>query len=155
MLRFMLVCACALIVSCRDATDPPGQPDEEYVLRSVAGAALPATVVVGDATEWQIVADTMRFRSDGTGTEVFVWRTTVAGQAPGDPEREERSFQYQLKPNGVVEIEFPCPDFPAGNTASCIAPPHYRGTIGDAEIEFDFALSYPTPFRFERVAGSE
>jgi hypothetical protein len=148
--------ACALIVtSCRDATDPPVEPAEEYVLRSVAGAALPATIANGGATGWQIVADTMRFRADGTGTEIFIWRTVMTGQPPAEPEREERSFHFSLKPGGVIEIELPCPDFQSGHTASCIAPPHFRGTVDAEGIEFDFALSYPTPFRYERIAGSD
>src|ERR1043165_7843861 len=141
-----LIFLAAFALACdRDATvsEPSLLPDS-YVLVRVAGQPMPATIVVGNYTSMQIVADTMQFDGDGRGTEVFVSRPTYPTEPPGDPVREERTFQYRVTGN-VIEIEFPCPDL-ASNTASCIAPPHYRGSMNQIQISFDLALNYPTPF---------
>jgi hypothetical protein len=100
-----------------------------------------------------MVADTLRFdvvgSLQGTGTEIVVQRPTYPDTGPGENERVERQFQFRIV-RGVVEIEFPCPDFAAGLT-SCVAPPHYRGYLTMDGIEFDLALYYPTPFVYKRV----
>jgi hypothetical protein len=125
------------------------------VLVRVAGQPMPATIVVGDYTNIEIVGDTLSFGADGRGTEIFVSRPTYPDQPPGDPVREERAFQYR-KVGNVIEIDFPCPDLAAGNTASCIAPPHYRGSVVNSiQINFDLALNYPTPLLFQRLGIPE
>jgi hypothetical protein len=130
------------------------EPDS-YVLVQVAGQPMPATIVVGDNMSVEIIGDTLRFGADGRGTEIFVSRQNYPDQPPGDPVREERTFQYR-KSGNTLEIHFPCPDLGPGNTASCIAPPHYRGSvINSIQINFDLALSYPTPLLFQRLGIPE
>jgi hypothetical protein len=127
---------------------------DSYVLVRVAGDPMPATIIVGGNTSIEILGDTMKFGADGRGTEIVVTRQTNPGQPADQPVREEREFQYR-KVGDVIEIEFPCPDL-AGNTASCIAPPHYRGlVINSIQINFDLALSYPTPLLFQRLGIPE
>ena len=155
--RILTVLALAIVAGCDDDGTRPNlsyAPDQ-YVLVRVAGQPMPATIVAGDYTSVEIVGDTMTFGPDGRGTEVFVSRPTYPDQPPGAPVREERIFQYR-KVGNVIEIEFPCPDLAAGNTASCIAPPHYRGSvINSIQINFDQALSYPTPMLFQRLGIPE
>jgi hypothetical protein len=139
------------VLACdRSSTEPVDGVADAFVLRSIAGDPVPADIVTGESTSIEIVADTMRFNADGRGEEVVITRSVAQGELPGEPEREVRPFQYQVV-DGRVEIEFPCPDFLAGNTASCMIPPHYQGALTPNEIRFDVALNYPTPFRFERV----
>lgn len=145
-----IACASALL-SCDDATSNSNVVSDFFVLQSVADDPLPAVIVVGDYTSWEIVADTLRFRNDGTGTEVVVRRPTYPDVGPGPNQREEHAFQYTLD-RGVLDIVFTCPDFAAGNTTSCLAPPHYRGYLTMDGILFELALYYPTPFRFTRKA---
>lgn len=156
--RLLPILALVFVVGCDDddGTTPTlfFAPDS-YVLVRVAGQPMPATIVAGDYTDIEIVGDTMSFGADGRGTEIVVTRPTHPGQPPGDPVREERAFQYR-KVGNIIEIEFPCPDLAAGNTASCIAPPHYRGAvINSIQINFDLALSYPTPMLFQRLGIPE
>jgi hypothetical protein len=128
---------------------------DSYALVRVAGDPMPATIVVGDFTSIEIVGDTLTFGTDGRGSQIFVSRPTFPDQPPGPPVREERAFTYR-KVGNVLEIEFPCPDLAAGNTASCIAPPHYRGSvINSIQINFDLALGYPTPLLFQRLGIPE
>ncbi len=155
--RLLAVLALVFIAGCDDDGTSPrlSVAPDSYVLVRVAGQPVPATIVVGDYTSVEIVGDTMSFGPDGGGTEVFVSRPTYPNQPPGDPVREYRTFQYRRVGN-VIEIEFPCPDLAAGNTASCIAPPHYRGSIVNSiQINFDLALSYPTPMLFQRLGIPE
>lgn len=151
--RILTILALALATGCDDDGTRPNlsfAPDQ-YALLQVAGQHMPATIVVGDYTSIEIVGDTMTFGADGRGTEIFVSRPTYPDQPPGPPVREVRTFQYR-KIGNVIEIEFPCPDLAAGNTASCIAPPHYRGAvINSIQIKFDQALGYPTPLLFQRL----
>src|SRR5436853_6551511 len=150
--RLLAILALVFVAGCDgDGTRPDlSIAPDSYVLVRVAGNPMPATIVIGDYTSIEIVGDTLTFGADGRGTEIFVSRPTYPNQPPGDPVREERAFQYTNEGN-VIEIEFPCPDLAAGNTASCIAPPHYRGfVINSAQINFDLALNYPTPLLFQR-----
>jgi hypothetical protein len=155
--KLLALFAFALIAGCDDEGTAPAlfvEPDS-YALVRVAGQPMPATIIIGDNTSIEIVGDTMRFGTDGRGTQIFVSRQTFPNQPPGDPVREERTFQYR-KTGNVLEIDFPCPDLGAGNTASCIAPPHYRGSvINSIQISFDLALNYPTPMLFQRLGIPE
>jgi hypothetical protein len=154
--RFLAaVLSIAFLSGCDDdeVTSPSLIPDS-YVLVRVAGQPMPATIIIGNYTSLEVVADTMRFGADGYGTEVFVSRPTYPSEPPGEPMREERTFQYRVRGN-VIEIEFPCPDLAGGFTASCIAPPHYRGAMNSIQINFDVALNYPTPFLFQRLGIPE
>jgi hypothetical protein len=157
MKRHIAVLALVFAGGCDDDGTRPTlfvAPDS-YVLVRVAGQPMPATIVVGDYTNIEIVGDTLSFGADGRGTEIFVSRPTYPDQPPGDPVREERAFQYR-KVGNVIEIDFPCPDLAAGNTASCIAPPHYRGSVVNSiQINFDLALNYPTPLLFQRLGIPE
>jgi hypothetical protein len=155
--RRLSLLALVFVAACDDDGTRPVlsfSPDS-YVLVRVAGQPMPATIVAGDYTNIEIVGDTMSFGADGHGTEVFVSRQTYPDQPPGEPVREERTFQYR-KVGNVIEIDFPCPDLAAGNTASCIAPPHYRGSvINSIQINFELALSFPTPLLFQRLGIPE
>lgn len=141
---------CALVLSsCDDATNNSVLTGEFFVLQSVADQSLPAVVVIGDYTSLEVVADTLRFRNDGTGTEIFVRRPTYPDQPPGPDERIEHVFTYAVS-QGTIDIAFTCPDFAAGSANSCLAPPHYRGYLTLDGIVFDMALYYAAPFRFTR-----
>jgi hypothetical protein len=156
--RFPLALAlgAALLAGCGEAnrvTSPRLTPDS-YVLVRVAGQPMPVTIPIGDNATLEIVADTMEFGTDGRGTDIFVGRLTHPNQSAGDPVREERIFQYRV--NGdVIEIDFPCGDQLAGSTALCVAPPHYRGSTNSIQINFDLALSFPTPLLFQRLGIPE
>lgn len=157
MRRFLAFLILSAGVACNDEGTAPVLrvlPDS-YALVRVAGDPMPATIVVGDYTDIEILGDTLQFGPDGNGTEIVVTRQVYPDQAPGEPVREERAFQYRI--NGTaLEIEFPCPDLAAGNTASCVAPPHYRGSvINSIQINFDLALGYPTPLLFQRLGIPE
>ncbi|HKS05977.1 MAG TPA: hypothetical protein VJR92_06655 [Gemmatimonadaceae bacterium] len=152
--RSLAVAAMCAALSCDGSTSPSARNGDMFVLQSVAEQTLPAVVVVGDYTSWEIVADTLRFDAvgylQGTGTEIVVQRATYPDAPPGENERAERQFQFSIV-RGMIEIDFPCPDFAALN--SCIAPPHYRGYLTMDGIELDLALNYPTPFVYKRIAG--
>jgi hypothetical protein len=100
----------------------------------------------------RFVADTLRLNPDGSGAQVVVVRRTTPSE-PDQPEVEEREVSrlHYAVSGDRIEISFVCPD-PPGALMSCVAPPHYTGTLTAAGVRFDHALAYRTPLVFERIS---
>jgi hypothetical protein len=145
--------AALLLVACVD-NDPTGvdwRNGTAFTLESVNGRALPAVYIVGDYTSWEIVADTMVLRPDGTGTHVAISRPVYPNVPAGQANRIVTDFTYTLAQDRL-EITLECNDVVLlARAASCVAPPHFAGTLSSDGITFDIALSYPTPARFTRI----
>ena len=122
---------------------PPGI----YVLRSVAGQALPTVLVSHEWYHAVIAADTFFLHADGTGAASTTKRVT---QDPKDGEQislERAAFRYTVA-NSRLTAEIPC-----FGLAICLAPPHYTGTLTADALEVDLALNYRVPMRYAKVAG--
>jgi hypothetical protein len=145
------IAAAILALACdRDPVGPLAGDGELYVLRSVAGDDVPALILVGDYTSWEVVADSILLRDDGTGRQVVVRRAVYPDAPAAESVREVIDFEYQMDGTRIT-VSLPCADSPAA-TNSCLAPPHYSGTRADGAITFDLVLGYLTPFVFERVS---
>jgi hypothetical protein len=92
-----------------------------YVLRTVAGAELPAVLVDNEHAEIVSPAPVTRL--------------------------DERPFSYSLD-RGRIEVGFECNDVVI---RSCSPPPHLRGVLADQKLVLDHALYYRTPLEYERV----
>jgi len=122
-------------------------PAGVYVLRSIAGQSLPAVIVSHESYHALMVADTIFLHADGTGGASQVKRVT---EDPKDGERirsEQIAYMYKLAGDRLT-VEIPC-----GPLASCLAPPHYAGTLSSNGLDLDLAINYRVPLHYEKVAG--
>jgi len=121
-----------------------------YVLRSVAGDALPAALVVNDHVTIVALADTVWLRPDGTGLQVVVHRVADAGAPQSAEYRFEQPFTYQQTGERIA-ISLDCIDV---IIRSCVPPPHYQGTLSESSLTLDAALFYRTPLLYHRLRSS-
>jgi hypothetical protein len=113
-----------------------------YVLRSIAGARLPAAYAANSLLTAVMTSDTLELRDDGTGAH----RTTLAG--PGTPQsssREDTDLRFTRSGNRIA-IEITC-----GIAAVCVRPPHAVGTISADRIVFTESVIWRVPMVFERL----
>jgi hypothetical protein len=155
-----VVCASSLAVllllGCHSAgsgpsagpSQSPGFTAKMYVLRTVAGDALPAVLVNNEHVTIVGLADTIWLEPDGSGLEISREQATDKGTG-ADPVlyRNERPFTYVVSGN-FIEVSYECNDV---IIRSCVAPPHLLGVVGEVKLVLDKALYYRTPLVFERV----
>lgn len=102
-----------------------------YVLEQINGDPLPAVTTAHEFGVTEILADTLWLETDGTGMRHVTYRSTETG-AGSQTYRSEDPFTYTLNIEGL-EIAFECRDVillqRSVGMASCIAPPHFVGTI--------------------------
>ena len=128
--------------------EAPSAAARSYVLRTVAGDPVPAVLVDNEHVTIVTLADTVWLEADGTGVEVATERTTdKASGAPAVVRTDARPFTYGAA-GGRIDVSFECNDV---IIRSCVAPPHYQGTLTDARLALDHALYYRTPLDYERV----
>ncbi len=118
-----------------------------YVLRTVAGAAVPAVWIWNAGVTVTVLADTLRLRAQGRGERVLVEEYLEATPALSSRRREAGALEY-ARWSDRIEISLPCND---QILALCIAPPHFVGRVTADALVFEQALSYATPLRYERV----
>ena len=145
-----------LPLACRHAeTDPSLDPSQGpssvarvYVLRTVAGEALPAVLLDNEHATIVSLADTIWLEADGSGVEVATERSTDKGSGM-EPivRRDERPFTYRLE-RDRIEIDFECNDV---IIRSCVAPPHLLGALTEARLSFYYALYPRLPLEYERI----
>ena len=94
----------AASIGCSDSTSPAGPVlPGTYVLRRIAGDALPAELYTTRAgVSVRVIADTLRFMNDGTGTHVQVASFDFAEAARG-----EGAFSWNVD-DGRLEITHTC-----------------------------------------------
>jgi len=139
---FLLAALSSGLVACTEVAGP--EVDETYVLRSVAGDALPALFRDGDFATLNIIADTLFLVSDGTGYEVQLFEMVSKADGSSHTYTSVSNLDYAVA-DGNIEISYECPDL-----ASCIEPPHLTGAVTITGIVFDFALGR-VPLQFERL----
>jgi hypothetical protein len=130
--------------ACGDAAGPVAE--DSYVLRSIAGDALPALFSESEAVRVRIVADTLVLEDDLTGHEAQRLETYTKVDGSLDIYDTTISLRWVMR-EGRLEITYDCPDF-----ATCIEPPHLAGTATATGLDFDYSLGR-SPLIFERVGG--
>ena len=114
-----LVIVAALTLAC-DESLGPGDAAGTYVLRQVEQDPLPTTLSANEFFAVRVISDTIRMRSDGTGTISGV-REAMPLQ-PGVPGDGAVYITSNIRFKAVgdqLEIEYECPDL-----ALCVPPPH-------------------------------
>jgi hypothetical protein len=164
-IRFVLSSCLIAITSACSSSDPvttplqnpdvgqrkdDGGPAGIYVLASVAGAPLPATVVANQGVTAVMLADTMFLHADGTGAVATVERVKETDRPNDYTLRSEAPFTYTIT-GGRLSAEIPCRDVIV--LAACVKPPHYVGTVSSGALDLDYALNLRVPLHFARVAG--
>jgi hypothetical protein len=130
---------------CTDVLSP-AEYIGEYALTRVAGNALPAFVFDNGSVSAVVVADTIRVRSDGTGsrTSVRVYTNVNRHVAITAPTRVEGTteFVYRVVQNRL-EITTVC----AAN-ANCAPPPHVVAirTSGGLRVTFEGIARVPQEY---------
>ena len=121
--------------------------DDAYALVSVAGEPLPALTVRNELVTVSTMADTIWLSPDGTGRRVTVERSHSAQSLPPGEvtRRSEHRFGWSVDATGAFEGSIPCSD-----NASCVPPPHYRGTLTADRLTLNHALYYVTPLEYQR-----
>lgn len=147
----------ALLIPSHACGGPAG-PDAEarlvgddvavFALHSVGGDALPAIAVDNGHVRITILADTIRLRADGIAERHVVERMlSITGLPRGEKVRTStQRFTYRTEGERFAG-EFGCPDF-----ASCVAPPHFTGTLEPGALTLDHALYYRVPLVYARIA---
>jgi hypothetical protein len=145
---FTVVGAAAACASNGDPLTPDGGvvgAGVVYVLRSVAGAPLPAVWIRSESVTITVRADTIRLFSGGRGGRIVVAEYDEA--VPSDPRVRRETADLEFARTGDrIELSFACPDL-----ALCVAPPHFLGRVTPEGLVFDHALNYRTPLRYQRV----
>ena len=125
-----------------------GEAAGVYVLRSVAGKALPAVIASHESYHAVMLSDTIFLHADGAGGESAVKRETE-GSSAASVVRETSAFSYTLSGSRLTG-EITCNDVVL---FACSAPPHYSGTVTGDGLELDVALNYRGSLRYVKVAG--
>ena len=137
-----LVAIIILTAGCQAATSPPLTGDL-YVLESIEGVTLPAPYA---PNRYAVVADTLAFAPDGTGTR----RTTDSGQQdPSRPTREESPFDY-VRSADRITVYFSCTP-----GVACIQAPYISGSISATGITFTTSLISRAPLTYHRLMPAE
>jgi hypothetical protein len=111
---------------CSSSTGPSSVAGT-YVLRSIAGDALPAVAVTGVYIEGPpiVLADTIRFRGDGAGTRAITSRGGGIGDGqPGRVSHDVLPLRVHVR-GGQLDLFYDC-----GPNANCIGigPAHLTAT---------------------------
>ena len=127
--------------------DPAGPADvaDTYVLRSIAGNALPAVAYTTPGLTSRVLADTLRLRADGTGSAT---RTAVL-----DPPAADAGVPYTVTSDltyavvgGRVQVTYACPP-----NASCVAGPHLVARREGGGLVAERALAERVPQVYARA----
>ncbi len=129
----------AILTGCRDATGPTIV--RTYVLRALGSNVLPAPE--GLSPDYLIVADTLRFRSDGIVTESIVrqWPDLTSGL----PVKRFGTGKWRYRIDGTaVTFEVIC-----GPNADCAMPP--EGVLLDDTLDVSYRMSILPTYHYERI----
>jgi hypothetical protein len=102
-----LLCASVVLIA-GVACDDPLRPEDvvgTYVVRTVRGEPLPMIAWQTETDTARLVADTLRLRRDGTGTEVSVYELT--GDVQLAASRVEQDIQFEIR-DGRLDGGYVC-----------------------------------------------
>jgi hypothetical protein len=127
--------ASALALACTDTVAPVS---ERYQLNEIAGQALPAPYAMNPAMSQRILAADLHLNPGGRGT----WTWTFELEPNGAHQTSSQGFNW-TKDGNEIEITFDC-----GDTASCIAGPHFVGEVSTGRIVVNESSVTRTPLVF-------
>ena len=141
--RFWFLVVAAALAGCSSSLEP-FDLGQVYVLETIQGKALPAEYAANPDFHARMLADTLILGDDGTGE----WRATIESDTPGGAPRQEHSDLTYERSGLVISISLVCPN---NALASCIAPPHLVGTIGETAITIAESRITRQPLVYRRV----
>lgn len=123
-------------LACSDGTAPPPSTTADYVLESVGGRPLPATVHSGGGYATMVIWSTLDF--DEAGTAVLVER--MRHTSPDEPAYEATNrtdYSYRVTGDRITFDYFP----PCPPNALCVEPP--TGTLGTSSLVLSWSGNPP------------
>lgn len=138
-LAALLVATCAVSFGCRDS-GAPQYLSGTYVLASINGNAVPATLSANGGYQYIIVADTLVFFSGGTAVRTRVARYISPGPVPAeDTSLTRRPLPYSIEGRTLIlGLRITC-----GPAELCTS--WEEGTIEHDRISVAAAYSRGTP----------
>ena len=141
----------ALTLACNESLGPRNAAGT-YVLRQVEQDPLPTTLSANEFFAVRVISDTIRMRSDGTGTISGV-REAVPLQpgVPGDgPVYITSNIRFKAV-GDQLEIEYECPDL-----ALCVPPPHLIAQVlqDGLTARWGPSMSGRSPLVYEQVQAA-
>jgi len=121
----------ALGLACSGDLGPGTVSRDTYVLQEVDGDPLPTVLYSNEYAEVYVVSDTIRLRTDGTGTISGV--RSAGSLQPGIPAEEPTWYTADIRFRRLmrgIEIDYVCPA-----NANCVAPPHFTAVERDNRLE--------------------
>lgn len=138
-----------VIAGCAESTGPEGSiADQTYVLQTMGGKGLPATVIENENGRFIAIADTLRFSGSGKVTRIHVMRRVNAPSpiSPDTTYRSVRELSYRFE-RGRVWIGFDCP-----LNANCIGPA--TGMFSQRGLLLAGPILYPSQIlTYKRISG--
>lgn len=136
--------ALAVVIAGLGCDDPLGPEDVvgTYVLRTVREQPLPVIVMENENVTARLLADTIRLRRNGTGTEVAVYELT--GTVTNPSNRIEREIEFEVR-DGRLDGGYVCEGF-------CLAVfQPIRGEFTGEGLSLEVWQHGEGPIDFERV----
>ena len=138
MRRVFLAATIVAAIACDTQVAPLGR--DYYALQSVAGVPLPAPYATNPYYNGLLVADSIMFRDDGTGSRFATYQEENSTSRYSTVE----SFHWSRNDNRI-SITFVCPP-----TASCIAGPHLKGVIDETSMTITESVVMRHPLVYRR-----
>jgi hypothetical protein len=141
----VLACIAILAVGCGSPTDSNPLAGT-FVLRTIAGEALPALAWETEYTAIHIIADTLLIPPRGRAEER---RTAeVHSSVPHHSQKvHTTSSEIGIRlAAGRLELSYVCPP-----NANCVAGPHLIGRLTDVGLTFETASGMRVPLVYERI----
>lgn len=136
--RISVLIAAAITVGCDSSTAPIA---DVYVLRSIANAALPAPYAPNPEYPNRLISGSLILFEDGSGR----WEAVAELELGGATFDFESELQWSREGNDLT-ITLACND-----VASCVAGPHFSGTLSADRLTVPASNVMRTPLVFEAV----
>jgi hypothetical protein len=120
--KLMIAALAATGLACSDPAAPVS--GRTFLLTSVDAHALPVAAWQGDTFTAMLVADTVRFDADGTGTEVVVYRFDSTQPLEEAGQTEHHRIEW-TQSGATIQFVIECDP-----STLCLIAPALTGTIG-------------------------
>ena len=134
-------CAMLAAVGTLSCDNPTASIADVYILRSIANVALPAAYAPNPDYPNRLISAALILNEDGTGR----WEAVAELEVGGATFEFASLLQWSREDNNLT-ITLACNDI-----ASCVAGPHFSGTIFDNGLTVPASNVMRTPLVFEAV----
>ena len=135
-------CAMFVAVGTLSCDNPTASIANVYILRSIANVALPAAYAPNPDYPNRLISGALILNEDGTGRFEAIAELELGGATF----EFDSELQWSREGNNLT-ITLACNDI-----ASCVAGPHFTGTLSDDRLTVPASNVMRTPLVFEAVS---